>query len=114
MCLVCVLIFCAEKATRIHPYVCTCVYSYMYIYTQTETHTVLYVCTVPEVGQFIKLSFSVYKNEFSFLSISTLRTGIPISLRVENLSSCHHGHLLFAGLNFALLGEMSVNLRFSP
>lgn len=55
------------------------------------THVCSYRCkcvgyNVSVVGQFVKLSFSVYKNEFSFISTSKLSLGgVPTSMRVGNL-----------------------------
>lgn len=58
--------FCAEMLTKIYVYVC--VWVYLYIHGYAHVLGTLF----SEAGQIIKLSFSVYKNEFSFISTCKL------------------------------------------
>lgn len=91
--------------TKIYTYVC--VWVYLYIHGYVHVLGTLF----SEVGQIIKFSFSVYKKRIFFhLHMQTqLRTGAPISVRADNLESCHHVAFLHCWFELDLWGEMSVN-----
>ena len=58
--------------------------------------------------------FHLQKWIFFHFSIQTyLRSGVPVSVRVEKRETCHHGTII-SGLNFELLEEVSANWRRSP